>query len=359
MTFTFRCPICRSVRKASRTLVGKRVRCADCFNFVQVPSEIELENEIETNDAAMHTDSSQQAAADQTVEEHQPDENESGKSKLPSDKRTPKVEPSSSHDDQDTDQSRRRSQDLRGSDSEYTEMSDDSNSQDPYRQPNDDPYGDDEFNLSPPSEDDQRQADDSIVPLSPSSSGPDAAQGSSDADPESGGSQSLVRWKEEPDDFDTDEEAVSFSDRDRSDRESEMDMTPMVDVTFLLLIFFMVTASFTLQRTIEQPKQTEEEPSTQVADPEDEDPDVILVFIDEYNTFQLIYGDHDWECPSEQELIRRLREVIENPTAGATPTKLTVMAHAECLHERVVMAMDAGTEVGMASVQVTMTETGP
>ncbi len=30
----------------------------------------------------------------------------------------------------------------------------------------------------------------------------------------------------------------------------EMDLTPMVDVTFLLLIFFMITASFSLQKTI-------------------------------------------------------------------------------------------------------------
>ena len=32
--------------------------------------------------------------------------------------------------------------------------------------------------------------------------------------------------------------------------EEELDMTPMVDVTFLLLIFFMVTASFSLQKSI-------------------------------------------------------------------------------------------------------------
>src|SRR5512146_2340419 len=32
-----------------------------------------------------------------------------------------------------------------------------------------------------------------------------------------------------------------------------LDMTPMVDVTFLLLIFFMVTAAFALQRSIQIP----------------------------------------------------------------------------------------------------------
>ena len=35
--------------------------------------------------------------------------------------------------------------------------------------------------------------------------------------------------------------------------EDELDMTPMVDIVFLLLIFFMVTASFTLQKSMQQP----------------------------------------------------------------------------------------------------------
>ena len=40
-----------------------------------------------------------------------------------------------------------------------------------------------------------------------------------------------------------DEAAIEFRAPD-SDTEAEVDMTPMVDVTFLLLIFFMVTANF-------------------------------------------------------------------------------------------------------------------
>ena len=238
-------------------------------------------------------------------------------------------------------------------------MSDGSDPNDPYRRDDDAPYGDDQFNLGAPQDSSLHSSEkppanpfpESAQEESPSSESAGSASGS--------GTQPFVRWKEEPDDFDADmDEPVSFR-GDKSDREAEMDMTPMVDVTFLLLIFFMVTASFTLQRSIEQPPQTEEEPSPQVRHEEDEPPDVILVFVDEWNTFQVIYGDNEWECPSEQELIRRLRDVKENPTAGATPTELLVMAHAECLHERVVMAMDAGTEVGMASIQVTMTETGP
>ncbi|HUG70447.1 MAG TPA: biopolymer transporter ExbD [Pirellulaceae bacterium] len=41
---------------------------------------------------------------------------------------------------------------------------------------------------------------------------------------------------------------------------SESDMTPMVDVTFLLLIFFMVTAAFAMQRSMVVPKPGPEGP---------------------------------------------------------------------------------------------------
>jgi len=44
----------------------------------------------------------------------------------------------------------------------------------------------------------------------------------------------------------------------------------MVDVTFLLLIFFMVTASFTLQKSIPQPPAASDAPSTNVVEEEEE-----------------------------------------------------------------------------------------
>lgn len=34
-----------------------------------------------------------------------------------------------------------------------------------------------------------------------------------------------------------------------------------------------------------------------------EELDYIFVYVDEFNMFQIIYGDYDWECFSEQELI--------------------------------------------------------
>jgi biopolymer transport protein ExbD len=41
--------------------------------------------------------------------------------------------------------------------------------------------------------------------------------------------------------------------------EAEMDMTPMIDVTFQLIIFFMITAAFVVQKTLDMPEASPEQ----------------------------------------------------------------------------------------------------
>jgi len=41
--------------------------------------------------------------------------------------------------------------------------------------------------------------------------------------------------------------------------EAQMDMTPMIDVTFQLIIFFMITATFVVQKTLDMPASTPDE----------------------------------------------------------------------------------------------------
>jgi biopolymer transport protein ExbD len=52
--------------------------------------------------------------------------------------------------------------------------------------------------------------------------------------------------------------------RSRAGEEAEMDMTPMIDVTFQLLIFFMIAATYIVQKTLDlpQPQQNQEGAST-------------------------------------------------------------------------------------------------
>ena len=147
--------------------------------------------------------------------------------------------------------------------------------------------------------------------------------------------------------------------RSKPTSEDDLDMTPMVDVTFLLLIFFMVTAAFSLQKSIEIPPPDEQESSTQARTIEEieEDDDYVIIRIDRYNA---VWVD-DSEAPSEQEMLVKLREARRPPPGGNSrgPSRLLVLADGNARHETVVMALDAGNAVGMEDVRLaTMDEGG-
>ncbi|MFO0904260.1 MAG: biopolymer transporter ExbD [Pirellulales bacterium] len=137
--------------------------------------------------------------------------------------------------------------------------------------------------------------------------------------------------------------------------ESEMDVTPMVDIVFQLLIFFMVTASFSLQKSMQIPKPKDDRPSSATV-PQDEDPegDLVTVYVDSFNTYRVETADWDEEAPSEQDLIIKLRRARTEPSKP--PTRLMVKANGEALHSKVVAALDAGTAVGMEQLQLQTVE---
>lgn len=138
----------------------------------------------------------------------------------------------------------------------------------------------------------------------------------------------------------------------RSD--GEMDMTPMVDVTFLLLIFFMVTAAFSLMRTHEQPKPNVEDPSTNVEQRDEEDNlDYCEVIIDQNGSyFVTSRGDEEVEAPSETEMRALVRNAKENDNVD----RLIVTCHVDSKHSRFVAAWDAGLAAGISELQRRTTE---
>lgn len=135
------------------------------------------------------------------------------------------------------------------------------------------------------------------------------------------------------------------------DEEDDMDMTPMVDVTFLLLIFFMITAAFTMQKSLESPAPDREESSTQARTIEEveQDDDFIIIHIMKDDTVWI----DDLEAPSEQDLLVKLRAAkADTGDDGMGPRSLLVLADEECSHATVVMALDAGNAVGMENVRL-------
>jgi biopolymer transport protein ExbD len=135
--------------------------------------------------------------------------------------------------------------------------------------------------------------------------------------------------------------------------EDELDMTPMVDVTFLLLIFFMVTASFSLQKSIQQPPAQTDAPTTQINEIDDIVEDYVEIVIDQNNNYYVTSRDsEESEAPSDREMRSRLKDAKENSNA----TRLVIKAHLDCKHGKVVTVWDAGIAVGMNKIEIQTTE---
>lgn len=142
--------------------------------------------------------------------------------------------------------------------------------------------------------------------------------------------------------------------------DGEMDMTPMVDVTFLLLIFFMVTASFAMQKSFQVPTPKSSQPTTRARTVQDfeNDPEYVVVRLDRFNTFHVHAASwtEDEEAPSLQDLLVQLRKARSAEASRGGATKMLLVCHGEALHERVVQGIDAGNEVGMEEIKIVTTE---
>ena len=126
---------------------------------------------------------------------------------------------------------------------------------------------------------------------------------------------------------------------------TDSDMTSMVDVTFLLLIFFMVTAAFTMQRSLAVPKPPSVGPQNDLIAEAD-----IVVEVDQFNTYHVTVGNWDEEAPSEHDLIRALRHVREQAGGKKSLNRMLVKADPDALHEKVIAALDSGAYVGIPEI---------
>ncbi len=136
-------------------------------------------------------------------------------------------------------------------------------------------------------------------------------------------------------------------------KEEEMDMTPMVDVTFLLLIFFMVTAAFSLQKSIVMPRQQTDAPSSAPIEDIQDELDMVEIQVDEFGSFLVMAPDWERETPGKQNLISTLKEAMGANNDGM---RLVIKVHEMAKLRALVDAMDAGTIAGYAQLEVTQVE---
>ena len=134
--------------------------------------------------------------------------------------------------------------------------------------------------------------------------------------------------------------------------DTEMDMTPMVDVTFLLLIFFMITAAFASEKVIQQQTTPKDSAQPTVI----EAVDTLKIRIDELNSFLVMLPDlSEREAPSKQDLIVALDESRKEGLLDDVES-VTIEAHEDSIHSTVVAALDACSLQGLQNFQVKIVE---
>ncbi|MBM4077204.1 MAG: biopolymer transporter ExbD [Planctomycetes bacterium] len=141
-------------------------------------------------------------------------------------------------------------------------------------------------------------------------------------------------------------EATPFVLRKRSRIEDEMDLTPMVDVTFQLLIFFMVTASFALQKTIQVP----------TPDPDQKGATQQLQKLDDFQgTSILVRIEADNSVLIDDELLAdatQLPDILRDKMRKEQKSELLLTAHTAARHRNVISVIDAANEVGMQKIRL-------
>ena len=154
------------------------------------------------------------------------------------------------------------------------------------------------------------------------------------------------REQREREDDEQEADAGPFQLRRRTRTDDDMDLTPMVDVTFQLLIFFMVTASFALQKTIQTPTPDPDKKGAtqQLQILEDLEGSSIRVQIDAAN--KILIDDEPLADPA------RIADALKDKMRKEQKTELLITAHAAALHRSVISVIDAANDVGMQKIRL-------
>ena len=130
--------------------------------------------------------------------------------------------------------------------------------------------------------------------------------------------------------------------RRRPRNEVSIELTPLIDVVFLLLIFFMVSTTFIRETQLELELP---EASGDLQQPEEQS---IVITIAEEGT----YAVNDQAVVNNQ-LATLMRALQQQMGENDAPKQLIITADANATHQAVVRAMDAAGQVGLTSLSIT------
>ena len=124
--------------------------------------------------------------------------------------------------------------------------------------------------------------------------------------------------------------------RSAADEEDEVNLTPMLDVVFIMLIFFIVTATFIKEAGIQV-----ERPDTVTADTQD-DASILIA----------ISGTDEIWIDRKKRDPRAVRSVIAQLHAENPKGSIVIQADEESTHETLVIVMEAAKGAGVTNVAI-------
>ena len=130
--------------------------------------------------------------------------------------------------------------------------------------------------------------------------------------------------------------------RRRHRYETVLELTPLIDVIFLLLIFFMVSTSFVVNKEI--PIQLPKSDSATTESTQD----YLAIGIDAQGRFSI--NGSMLAVSSADEIAAALRKELENKSAAWVPVRID--GHESADYQFVVRAMDACRQAGLTDVRL-------
>jgi biopolymer transport protein ExbD len=134
--------------------------------------------------------------------------------------------------------------------------------------------------------------------------------------------------------------------RRQRQEEASVNLTPLIDVVFLLLIFFMVSTTFTreTQLKLDLPEAASGE---QVDSREQQQIELTISA-----NGDIAINDKALTAPS----FNTLKVALERESAGNLALPLIITADAQTPHQSVIMAMDAAGQLGFTRLRLTTTQ---
>jgi biopolymer transport protein ExbD len=126
-----------------------------------------------------------------------------------------------------------------------------------------------------------------------------------------------------------------------------INLTPLIDVVFLLLIFFMVSTTFTKEThlSVDLPEAVGEQSSDL--------PEQIEILINSDGS----YSVNGLALVNSQ--VATLRSALEKTSEGNNQVPLVITADAKTPHQAVVQAMDVAGQLGFARLSITTRQPEP